>query len=378
MDLIPSEELSQFRASVERLVASDYTFEHYRRTVTTRGSFDASFWKRIGDLGWLGACLPESAGGYAASPDETLVLLEATARGLVVEPILAGLVVPSRAVLAAAPDRAGSLLAAAAAGDTALALAWAEADRRYDLAPTVTRARRTGAGWQLSGRKFAVLGAPVASHLAVSAASEDGPVLLWVPAGLPGVALAEFVTVDGQRAADVVFDDVELGAEALLGSPQGGLAALEAAFDWGAAGAAAEAIGAMDAILAITLEYAKTRQQFGQTIGSLQVVQHRLAAMAVQIEYARSLLPLLSVALAGDAARRGALVSAAKWKIATAARHVAADGIQLHGGIGMTNEAAISHYFRKVQVLEYAYGDSRYHLARYRARRSGDGDLLAA
>lgn len=263
-------------------------------------------------------------------------------------------------------------------GETVLALAWAEPGRRFDLEPTSVQATSTSAGWRLNGRKSTVIAAPVADQLIVSAATSQGPTLFLVPSDAKGLRLTQYRLIDGQRAADVVFGDVEVDGGAIVGTAGEGLAPLNAALDCGAAGACADAIGAMGAALALTAEYVQTRKQFGQAIGSFQVIQHRLAKMAMELEYAKSLLPLLGARLQCEPDLRSRTVSAVRVKISSAARYVVADAVQLHGGIGVTEEAAVSHYFRRVTAHDLAWGGSRYHLERYRAGRQPGRDLLLA
>lgn len=378
MRLTPTDEQRQLADTAARLLAAEYPFKRARRVGDELGGFDREFWARMSEMGWIGACLPEAAGGYAESAEEPLILMRALGRGLVVEPMLAGVIAPARAILAAAPDRAEALLAPLIAGDGPMALAWAEAGRRYDLSPAATRAERAGAGWRLSGRKLAVVAAPQALSIVVSAATPDGDALFLVPRDAPGLSMAEHRMIDGQSAAELVFENVALDADALLGAPGEGLAALEAGFDWGAAGACAMALGSIDAVLDMTLAYARDRRQFDKTLAEFQVVQHRLAAMAVEAEYARSMAPLLAAQMDGEAKARRLAVSACRVKIGAAARLITGEGVQLHGGIGMTDELAVSHHFRKALALDHAFGDQRWHFERYRRGRGAGADLLAA
>lgn len=367
----------QLQASVERLIQKEYGFER-RRAGLAAGGFDPAFWQQIADLGWLGACFPEALGGYAQSANEALIILEQFGRGLVLEPLLGAVLVPCAALLAAEDnDRHGELLTQIMAGERLLALAWTEPGRRYGVEPLHLRATPCTGGWRLQGKKAAVLNAPQADSLIVSAATDQGPALFLVPGRSDGLSLNPHSMIDGQPAADLAFNDVQVGEPALIAGPATAGAALAAALDWGAAGACAEALGAMNAALDMTVEYAKTRQQFGQPIAGFQVVQHRLAAMAIELEYCQSLLPLLCAHLDGQSKQRSATISAIRARITSGARRVVADAVQLHGGIGVTDEAAISHYFRRVTALELAWGGSRLHLERYRRRRAQHDLLLA-
>ncbi|MEN2977536.1 acyl-CoA/acyl-ACP dehydrogenase (plasmid) [Tistrella bauzanensis] len=375
-----NEDETQLVASVERLLDGEYGFDRHRRTAETGGGFDHGFWRVMADQGWMAACLPESAGGYGQSPNDALLILERCGAALVVEPLLSGFVVPAMALATANGGGHGGGEAGPAAiwlprmlaGDAVAALAWTEPGRRYDPRPRqVTASRGPDGGWVLEGRKSAVLSAPLAAVLIVSAATDAGTALFAVPGDAAGMTLAGHEMIDGQRAADIVFDAVALADEALLARPGAGSdAVLAAALDWGAAGAAAEAVGSMAAAVALTVEYARTRSQFGRSLSGFQVIQHRLAALATEVEYARALLPLLADRLTAAPEVRRAAVSAARSAITAAARRVTADTVQLHGGIGVTNEAEVSHHFRRVAALDLGWGGAREHLARYRTAPS--------
>lgn len=372
--LTHSDDVKQFRSSIERMLAREYSLARRRQTIEQGGSIDRALWRTMGELGWFAACLPERFGGYAESATSALVLLEQFGREMVVEPLLSGFIVPAAAITAAEGDAAGARLAKLFSGEELWALAWSEAhDPNADLQKDVI-ARRDAKGWRLSGSKLTVLSGPLADFIIVSALAEQGPTLFVVPR--PN-SFEAWPCVDGQIAADFVLDDVRLPEDAVLGQPGEGMRPLRAALNWGAAGACAEAIGAMQGALTTTLDYARTRKQFGQAIAGFQVVQHRLAAMAIELEYARSLLPVLAMELSRPGDRQQARISAVRAKITGAARRVASDAVQLHGGIGVTHEAAVSHHFRRIVALELAWGDERLHLERYRESREPGSDLLA-
>ncbi len=361
----------QFKASVERLLARDYGVER-RRVALANGGFDPDFWQQLAELGWLGACFPEPLGGYGQSANEALILLEQFGRALVLEPLLGAVLVPGAALLAGGrADAHGALIDGLIAGERRLALAWSEQGRRGARRPRLTSAVRDQRGWCVNGVKQTVLNAPLADTLLVSAIAGEDSVLLLVPHDAPGVSLIEYTTIDGQPAADLRFTNVVLPDDALAAGPERCERAMDAAMNWGAAGACAEALGAMDAALELTLEYTGTRQQFGQKLSGFQVIQHRLAAMATELEYSQALLPLLAAHLDGNGADRSAQIAGIRARIVGSARCVVADAVQLHGGIGVTDEAAISHYFRRVTALEQAWGSARQNLERYRQGRQG-------
>lgn len=373
-----SEDVRQLAASVERMLTREYNLGRRRRTIGQDSAMDRTFWRSVGELGWFSACVPDKVGGYAETPAGAFALLEQFGRAMVVEPLLSGFIVPVAAVTAAEGEGAARRIQKVASGEEVWALAWDELHDDLDGGQQSVVARRVGSEWRITGRKSAVLAAPLADTLIVSAATEEGPALFAVAPG-PGVQLETWSTIGGELAANLILDDVLVPGESLIGDCGDGTKAIRTALDWGAAGACAEAIGAMGAALAATLEYVRTRKQFGQVIGDFQVVQHRLAAMAIELEYARSLLPLLAKLLSGEAdAWRQGRISAVRSKIVVAARRVASDAVQLHGGIGVTDEAAISHHFRRIVSLELAWGDARWHLDRYRQTREIGTDLLAA
>lgn len=374
-----SSDESQLQASVERFIANEYTFEHYRATVR-EGGFNKAFWRQVADLGLVAACFPEDWEGYAQSGTEPFLVLEQFGHGLVVEPLVSGVLAPAAVLVAAGErERFASLFSDMMTGERLLALAWAEPNRRFDLTPETVKATQAGGGWQLDGEKSTVLAAPHADSLLVSAATADGPAMFLVPKDADGVELVTHRNIDGQGAADIHFRQVAVGSDALVGKPGEGEALMRAGMNMGAAMTCAEAVGAMDAALKLTVDYTQTRKQFGQAIASFQAIQHRLANMAIELEYARAMLQLLATGLfRGSESDRSAFVSGIRAKIMGCARFVVSDAVQLHGGIGVTDEAAISHYFRKVTALDLAWGDSRYHLERYRTERKAGTELMAS
>jgi alkylation response protein AidB-like acyl-CoA dehydrogenase len=267
-----------------------------------------------------------------------------------------------------------------AAGELKLACALGERQSRHDMRDIATRSRQDGDGWLLDGEKKVVLHGAQAGMLVVSSRSagaqrdEDGITLFVVPADAPGVNITGYRMLDGQRAADVRFDGVRVDADALVGQPGAGWSVLEEALDYGAGLLCAEAIGAMEALFAATLDYLKTRQQFGVPIGKFQALQHRMADMYIHLEQARSMALLAAVRLRsasgdeGRAAERRQGVSAAKYRVGQAARFVGQQAVQLHGGMGVTDELPAAHYFKRLSTIELSMGDADHHLARFMAQ----------
>jgi alkylation response protein AidB-like acyl-CoA dehydrogenase len=302
--------------------------------------------------------------------------MEAIGDALIVEPYLATIGLGAQVVARAGTAAQKKLiLPAVIEGRSTLAFAHTETRARYDLARVATRASEVGGGFRIDGTKRVVVNGAGADTLVVSARTvgdetdSNGIALLLVDAGTPGLGMTAYRTIDGFRAADIVFDGVEVGAEALIGDAHTGLALIEDVVDFATALTCAEAVGAIKSANDATLEYLKTRKQFGTPIGSFQALQHRMVDMVISFEQARSMASLACGAVDGetDRTRRMHVVSAAKVKIADACRHVSQEAVQLHGGMGMTDEMKISHTFRRLTMIAQQFGDADHHLQRFAA-----------
>jgi len=370
MDFDLSEEQRLLQESVGKLIADEYDFEKRKAYAKEPAGYSSARWAQFAELGLLGIPFPESLGGSGGSAVETMIVMEAFGRGLVLEPYLATVVLGGgilRRAGSAAHQR--ELVPAVIAGKLRLALAHGERQARYDLADVATSARPAGGGWALSGRKAVVMHGDSADRLIVSARTAGnqrdagGISLFLVDAGAPGVTVEGYPTVDGLRAAEIELKDVKVGPDALVGERDRGFAIVEQAVDAGIAALAAEAVGAMAAMHEITVDYLKTRRQFGVAIGSFQALQHRAVDMLVALEQARSMAYLATMmAEETDAAERRRAISAAKVQIGRSARFVGQQSIQLHGGIGMTMEYKIGHYFKRVSMIDTLFGDAEHHL----------------
>jgi alkylation response protein AidB-like acyl-CoA dehydrogenase len=372
MDFEFKEEQLQLADALKRWIARDYGFETRRGIVQSEAGVSDQAWATLAELGLTALPVPEEQGGFAGDAVDMFVVMQELGRGLVVEPYFA-------TVLGAEFLRLGgghgALLEQVAAGELKLACALGERQSRHDMRDIATRAQQDGDGWLLNGEKKVVMHGAQAGMLIVSGRSggaqrdEDGISLLAVPADAPGVHITGYRMLDGQRAADVRFDGVRVGADALIGQAGAGWSVLEAALDYGAGLLCAEAVGAMDALFAATLDYLKTRQQFGVPIGKFQALQHRMADMYIHLEQARSMALLAAVRLrAGNAAERRQAVSAAKYRVGQAARFVGQQAVQLHGGMGVTDELPAAHYFKRLTTIELTLGDADHHLARFIAQ----------
>jgi alkylation response protein AidB-like acyl-CoA dehydrogenase len=345
-----------------RYVREQATLEAHRAAIRTPEGFSRSRWAALAEMGWLALPLPEAAGGLGGTLVEVTLIAEAMGRGLMTEPFVDTVVL------------CGHLLAGSSAwlkriaeGDAVLALAHLEAGARCEHDSVVaTRAHAQASGYRLNGLKTLVFHGAAADAWLVSARLGESLALFMVERGTPGVELRGYELIDGTRAADLQLQDVELPAAALVLPPDHAAATLAEAFDRASLALSAAALGSMEAVLGLTVDYVRTRVQFGQPISKFQAVQHRLAEMLVETEQARS---ILYAALAGfeadDAGVGRRAVSAAKSLIARAGHFVAANGIQLHGGVGVTEEFAVGHHYKALLVYDKRFGDAAFHLQRY-------------
>ena len=382
MDFALSEEQMLLRNSVERLFADQYAFEARKRYAQEPGGFSRALWRQYAELGLLGLPFSEEHGGSAGGPVETMIVMDAIGRALALEPYLATVVLAGGLLQLGGSDALrGELIPQIAGGDLILAFAHGERQARYDLADVATTARRDGSGYVLDGAKSLVLHGDSAQRFVVSARvgggqrEQDGLALFLVDAAASGVSTRGYDTVDGQRAAEVTLAGVRVGADAVIGEAGAAYPLIERIADAAMAALTAEAVGAMAAMHEITVDYIKTRKQFGVTIGSFQALQHRAADMLVALEQARSMALLATVMVGEDDRReRRAAIAAAKVQIGRSGRFVGQQAIQLHGGIGMTMEAKVGHYFKRLTTIDTMFGDADYHLGVLAA----SGGLIAA
>jgi alkylation response protein AidB-like acyl-CoA dehydrogenase len=370
-----SDEQQQLHDAVERYLSEQYGFERYQAIKGSATGCDPAIWRGLADLGVLAITVPVAQGGLGFGPLETLAMMGDCGRSLLLEPVLSSAVIATAVLRAfAAETPGGELLAAMATGEKIAVLAHFESDSRYESQWVTTRARRVGENYRLEGHKGVVMHAGAADTLLVSArtAGEAGDALgvslFLVPRATPGLVLDEYPTVDGQRAADVYLQGAELPAASRLG-PQGeALAAIEAALDIGLAALCADAVGVMQALVDATVDYVRVRQQFGQPIGRFQALQHRIADMLIHLESARSMSYLAALrCTAKDVGERRRALSAAKAVIGQAGRFVGQQAVQLHGGMGMTDELKVSHWFKRLTAAQLMFGDSDTHLQRFAA-----------
>jgi pimeloyl-CoA dehydrogenase small subunit len=382
MDFAFSDEQRLLKDSVERLVADRYGFEARQRFMREPAGWSRTLWRNYAELGLLGLPFAEQHGGIGGGPVETMIVMEAFGRALALEPFFATVVLGGGLLRLGADDaRRAAMMPKIAAGDLLLAFAHAERQSRYDLADVATTARRDGAHYVLDGAKSIVIHGDCADMLIVSGRlagerrDHNGIGLFVVEADAAGVSRRSYPTVDGLRAAEVGLSGVRVGADATIGEPGNAFPLIAQVVDGAIAALAAEAVGAMAAMHEITVDYLKTRKQFGVPIGNFQVLQHRAAEMLIALEQARS-MALLATMMAEepDATERRKAIAAAKVQIGRSGRFVGQQAIQLHGGIGMTMEYKVGHYFKRVTAIDTLFGDADHHLAEL-ARLGG---LIAA
>jgi alkylation response protein AidB-like acyl-CoA dehydrogenase len=369
MDLAFTDEQKLLADSVARFVAKDYPFETRRKVMAGDEGWSRDIWKTFAELGWLAAPFAEEQGGLGGGPVEAAIVMEGFGKGLVLEPYLPTVVLGGT-LLAAGGRR--DLLAKLVEGGLQVSLAWVEPRARFDLAHVETRAERKSNGFALTGQKGVAFNAAAADWIVVpartagSANEKQGITLFLVPKGAKGLTVRPYRTVDGVRAAEVTLESVSIGPDSVLGEVDWGHTLLEAAIDRGIAAVCAEASGIMAHIVAATRDYLKTRKQFGVPLASFQVLQHRSVDMYVLSEQATSMAYRAAVlADAREPADRARAVSAAKAWIGKAGRKVGQEAIQMHGGMGMTEEMPVSHSFKRLTMIDTLFGDHRFHRRRF-------------
>ncbi|HUK60586.1 MAG TPA: acyl-CoA dehydrogenase family protein [Stellaceae bacterium] len=378
MDFDLSPEQSLLKDSVGRLMADHYAFEKRKTYIASADGWSREMWARYAELGILGLPFAEAQGGFSGGAVETMIVMEAMGRALTVEPYLATVVLAGGALRhGASAEQLAALVPGVAQGKTILALAHAEREARYDLASVAATARREGNAWRIDGEKTLVLHGDAADRFVVSArisgnpSDESGIALFLVDAKAPGLSRRAYPTQDAMRAAEVTFAGVRVADDAAIGAPGAGFPILRRVAEDAIAALAAEAVGAMAELTSLTVEYLKTRRQFGVAIGSFQALQHRASDMLIAEEQARS-MALFATMMAEDTddAGRARALAAAKVQIGRSGRFVAQQAIQLHGGIGMTMEYKAGHYMKRLAMIDLMFGDADHHL-RALARAGG-------
>ena len=369
MDIQYTEEQELLRSSVQRLLRDQYDFDARRKIVASEEGFSRKRWEAFAELGLLAAPFSEEVGGLGGGSLSTMIIMQEFGRHLVVEPFVETIVVAGSLIeWTGSEKQKRSFLPDIIAGKKIWALAWTEKASRFDLAKVTTTAHREGKDYVLTGEKSAVIAAPWADYLIVSARASGqrhdrgGVSLFVVDRRAANLHLQSFKTIDGRRAAEISLGGVR---GQLLGKEGEGVAALEACRDHAIGALCAEAVGAMGELNSVTLEYSKTRKQFGTTIGSFQILQHRMVDMFIAHQEALSVMQHLNLSLSADDAGLSRLASGAKSKIGYAGRFIADQAVQLHGGMGMTDELNVGHFFKRISSINIQFGDPAYHVLRY-------------
>ncbi|MBM7061866.1 acyl-CoA dehydrogenase family protein [Pseudomonas sp. UL073] len=372
MDFTFSDEQQMLRDLLARYLDEQYGFDKRMAAVNSAEGWRPACWQAFAhELGILAAGFPEELGGLGGGSTENLIVMEAFGRALVLEPYLSTVVLGGGVLKRVGGESAAHLIAQIGAGEVRIAWAQYEAQSRYCLHDVQLSARRDGDSYVLNGNKTVVLDAPYATHLLVSVRTagerreRNGISLLLVEQGADGLRRQDYPTVDGGRAAELFFDNVRVPASALLGAQDQGLELLEVVFDEALVALCAEGVGIMQRMLADTVAYAKERKQFGVPIGTFQALQHRMVDMYIHIEQASALTYLANLKLSESPVERARAASAAKVRVGKALKAVGQGAVQVHGGMGITEELAVGHYFKRATVIEQQFGSVDHHLRRY-------------
>ena len=356
-----------------RFIQNDYAFEDRQKTIKGEDGFNRAHWQTFAELGWLGVPFAEADGGFAGGAVESMLLLENFGRGLVVEPYLASVVLAGGALKhAGSADQKTQYLTGIIDGSRQAALAYAEPQGRFNLADLTTTAEKDGDGYVITGYKAVVLNGPAADFFVVSARTsgeqrdEEGVSLFIVPGDADGLSRRDYPTVDGLRASEVTLDGVSVPGDSLLGGEGSGFKLIVQVIDDGILAVGAEAVGCMEVLYKDTVEYCKTREQFGQPIGKFQVLQHRMVDMFMEHEQSKSLMYMAAMRMdEGYGPEAQKAVSAFKVQVGKSGRFVGQNAVQLHGGMGMTDELNIGHYFKRLTIIDTLFGNVDFHLKRF-------------
>jgi hypothetical protein len=370
LDFNFTDEQSMLRDTVASYLADHYSFDQRRARLAKEPGWSPQVWKAFAEeLGILGAPFAEELGGLGGGPVENMIVMEEFGKALVVEPYLGTVVIGGGFLKHSGHPQAEALIGQIIAGEAIFAFAYAEPQGRYNLADLKTTAKKDGGAYVLNGHKAVVIGAAYATHLIVTARTGGGQreaqgiSVFIVPKDAPGVTTRDYPTVDGFRASEVTLENVKV-ADALVGPEGQALPLIEKVVDEAIVATCGEACGVLARLHEGTLEYTRQRKQFGQPISAFQVLQHRMVDMFIQVEQSISMTYMATIKLS-DEKERAKAAAAAKVQIGKACRFVGQNAIQLHGGMGMTDEMAIGHYFKRATMIESAFGSTDHHLARY-------------
>ena len=372
MDFSFSDEQNLIQGQVEQFIQRDYDWEKRQSLVLSELGFSEENWKTFAELGWLGISLSENSGGFGGNAIETMIVMEEFGKGLVVEPFLETIVLGATLVdLAATSEQKKEILLPVISGDLQLALAFTEPQSRFNLFDITTEAKHLGKDFILNGFKSVVMNGPAANKFIVTTRTSGnqrdskGVTLFIVDSDSQGLTLRNYKTVDGRRASELTLEQVKVPSDSMLGSIDNQSISLEEAVDIATLALCAEAVGIMEVLYKSTVEYAKTREQFGQPIGKFQVLQHRMVDMFMEYEQSKSLLYMSTMKHAEKSMDAKKSISGLKYQIGKAGKFIGQQAIQIHGGMGVTDELNIGHFFKRLTTIGTIFGNSDFHLKRY-------------
>ena len=372
MDFTFNEEQSLIQDQVDQFVQKEYDWETRQSLSNSDLGFGEDNWKKFADLGWLGISVSEESGGFGGSSIESMLIMEAFGKGLVVEPFLETVIMSGGLIDDhGSEEQKSSVLEPAIAGEMHLALAYAEPQSRFNLSDVVTEAKLDGDNYILNGYKSVVMNGPSADKIIISARTsgsqldENGISLFIVDASSEGLNKTNYKTVDGRRASDLTLENVSVTKDNLIGNPDKGFEILESAIDKAILAISAEAVGAMEVLYKTTVEYTKTREQFGTAIGKFQVLQHRMVDMFMEYEQCKSLLYMATMKHEEGAEDAKKAISGLKYQVGKAGKFIGQQAVQLHGGMGVTDELNVGHYFKRLTTVGTIFGNTDYHLKKY-------------
>ena len=374
MDFSLSEEQQLLKDSITQFVDKDYLFDVRQKNIKSELGYSSDFWKTFADLGWLGMPFSEADGGYDGGPIDLMVIMESLGRGLVVEPYIPNVVLAGGLISRLGnEEQKTNFLPKIISGEIQMSLAFAEPQSRFNLSDVITTAKKDGENYILDGYKAVVMNGPSSDILIVVARTsgtqleEKGLSLFLVDPSAKGVSLRNYSNVDGSKASEVTLEGVEVSTSSLLGDEGNIYSVLEEVIDLATLAISAEAVGIMEKMNEITLEYTKTREQFGETLSSFQALQHRMVDTFMAYEQTKSLLLMCAAKLTDKADDATKAVSALKYQVGIAAKQIGEESVQLHGGMGVTDETNIGHFFKRLTTIRAIFGNTDYHLKRYSA-----------
>ena len=372
MDFTFNEEQSLIQDQVDQFIQKEYDWETRQSLSNSDLGFGQENWQKFADLGWLGISVSEESGGFGGSAIESMLIMEAFGKGLVVEPFLETMIMSGGIIDGhGSVEQKSVLLEPAIAGDMQLALAYAEPQSRFNLSDVVTEAKAEGENFILNGYKSVVMNGPSANKIIISARTsgsqldENGITLFVIDSEASGLNKTNYKTVDGRRASDLTIENVSVSQDDIVGELDLGYKILDSAIDKAILAISAEAVGAMEVLYKATVEYTKTREQFGTAIGKFQVLQHRMVDMFMEYEQCKSLLYMATMKHEEGAVDSKKAISGLKYQVGKAGKFIGQQAVQLHGGMGVTDELNVGHYFKRLTTVGTIFGNTDYHLKKY-------------